>query len=56
MKNIIKNSCAVLAVLTMLVSVIGTTCAVAFAYDDGSEIVLPLWEEDKEEDNSFNRS
>ena len=55
MKNIIRKSCAVLAALTMIVSVIGTTCTVAFAYDDETEIVLPLWE-DEEKPDQGNRS
>lgn len=48
MKKIIKKSCAVLAALTVIVSVIGTTCNVAFAYADETEIILPLWKEEEE--------
>ena len=54
MKNIIKKSCAVLAALTMIVSVVGTTCNTAFAYDDETEIILPMWEKE-EQDNDVVR-
>lgn len=50
MKNMIKKSCAVLAALTMIVSVASATCTVAFAYDDETEIILPLWKEEEEMD------
>lgn len=51
MKNIIKKSCAVLAALTMIVSVVGTTCNATFAYDDETENILPIWEKEEEDDN-----
>ena len=47
MKNNIKKSCAVLAALTMIVFVVGTTCNAAFAYDDETEIILPIWKEEE---------
>ena len=50
MKNIIKKSCAFLAALTMIASVIGTTCTVAFAYDNETENILPVWEKEEEDD------
>lgn len=46
MKNIIKKSCAVLAALTMIVSIASATCTVAFAYDDETTIILPMWEQE----------
>ena len=55
MKNIIKKSCAVLAALTMIVSIASATCTVAFAYDNETEIIFPLWD-DIEEDGDFDRS
>lgn len=50
MKNIIRKTCAVLAALTMMVSIVSTMCNVAFAYDDETEIILPLWEQEEELD------
>ena len=55
MKKIIKKFCAVLAALVMIVSVVTVMCNVAFAYDDETEIVLPLWE-DEEKPDLGNRS
>lgn len=52
MKNIIKHICAVLAALTIIVSLLGTTSNVAFACnDDYSEAVTPLWEEEENTEN-----
>ena len=55
MENTVKKSCAVLAALTMIVSIASATCTVAFAYDNETEIIFPLWD-DIEEDDDFNRS
>ena len=51
MKNIIKKFCAIFAALSITVSVVGTTCNAAYAYDDEVEIILPMWEDEDEMDN-----
>ena len=51
MKNIIKKSCAMLVALTIIVSIVSATCNAGFAYDDETEIILPIWEKEEEDDN-----
>lgn len=56
MKKIIKKSCAVLAALTMIVSGVGIACHTALACDEGTETVLPLWEDDEIDDETVNNT